>query len=904
MAAGIVAARTNAIFTKLDKMRFDEDSLAMCFRKEFEWLEKKLARISGHLYGAEDEDSKQSDDVKEWLQEVGDICHDTEDIMDLCALVPTTQSCLGSDRFVRRFAMGKRVKDLKQRVMSAIQKGSQLSDSWSTRGRDYSSKRRSEIWESNLPSVGIKDKVEDILSLLEDPSVTVLALTGMGGIGKTFLMRHVYDRAYERYEKCAWITLNQFYSMKRLQCHLGSQIGLAIDEGISEVRGSEVIHGYLDGKCCLIVLDDMWTTNSENSVINNLISRFGLPGGRHSTCKIVVTTRSRILFPTMNVHKYEMELLSAEDSWKLFCIHAFPKSEGNRPPKYLESVARSVERECGRLPLAVKMVASSMANYSLEEEWESKLKELLISKEPILQILKPSYDSLPQHLKICFAYFCFFPKDYIIPCEYLIHLWLAEGLLTPSYPGEDEMDVGVSYLLQLANLSLVDVTGQSLDASLSCSVHELMMDLAIYISMENRCEFTPPSLLKSCRRILLAQQGMDTDAISQSSLRNQKFLRTLSLSENSKIRNIPENLFDRLRVLRVLDFGYTQISTLPKSVGNMQLLKILNLSGTKINEVPECVRRLKYLQFLDLTLCANLQRLPDWIGELKCLSYLSVILCSETLDCMPKGILKLLNLKTLRSAWLKLDFEENEWLNLKDVSNMISLQELRISINDKLCFNRVEDGILARLVKMRHFGLWNNVPQKELDKELIFPPFPATMKSFKDLETLHLCRFSVPSWLCLSGNLRELVLTYCSSDYPALQTIPNLEVLSLIGNQTCTKLPKHFGESRGFSRLVQLSVQGFPLLEEFPALEDRAMQRLKILKIWDCPRVKKVPDGLEKLKTLKTIECSGSYGGVNELMERLQEGGEDWNSIKAYNPRVTISLLNRLKNGSTVAMLL
>ncbi|TJX38063.1 hypothetical protein E8P77_33555, partial [Soehngenia saccharolytica] len=141
--------------------------------------------------------------------------------------------------------------------------------------------------------------------------------------------------------------------------------------------------------------------------------------------------------------------------------------------------------------------------------------------------------------------------------------------------------------------------------------------------------------------------------------------------------------------------------------------------------------------------------------------------------------------------------------------------------------------------------------------------------------------------------MRNLVLTYCSCDYPALQKIPNLEVLSLIGNKKCTKLPKHFGESRGFSRLVQLSVQGFPLLEEFPALEDRAMERLKILKIWDCPRVKKVPDGLEKLKTLKRIECSGSYGAESKLMERLKEGEEDWNSIKANNPRVTISLVNR-----------
>ncbi|KAH9331639.1 hypothetical protein KI387_003747 [Taxus chinensis] len=167
---------------------------------------------------------------------------------------------------------------------------------------------------------------------------------------------------------------------------------------------------------------------------------------------------------------------------------------------------------------------------------------------------------------------------------------------------------------------------------------------------------------------------------------------------------------------------------------------------------------------------------------------------------------------------------------------MIRLEELRFSINDHFCFKSVKYGILEHLVNLRHLEVWNNIPPKKCDTKLILLPFPGKMKSLKQVETLHLCQFSVPSWICVLGNLRELALTHCSSDYPALQNIYSLKVLSLKGNHTCTQLPKDFGKSGAFPNLSELLIQGFPLLEEFPALEDGAMQCLTTLKIWDFVR--------------------------------------------------------------------
>lgn len=65
-------------------------------------------------------------------------------------------------------------------------------------------------------------------------------------------------------------------------------------------------------------------------------------------------------------------------------------------------------------------------------DWESKLQQLqsgsAMVDDPIMCILRLSYDSLLAILKACFAYLSFFPEDAKIHPEYLINFWIGEGL--------------------------------------------------------------------------------------------------------------------------------------------------------------------------------------------------------------------------------------------------------------------------------------------------------------------------------------------------------------------------------------------------------------------------------------------------------------------------------------------
>ncbi|XP_057855862.2 putative disease resistance protein RGA3 [Cryptomeria japonica] len=586
-----------------------------------------------------------------------------------------------------------------------------------------------------------------------------------------------------------------------------------------------------------------------------------------------------------------MKNLSDEDSWTLFCVYAFPDGVGSRVLKDMEKEGRKIVKQCGNLPLSIKTIAASLANTTLLSKWELKRRQLervvtpIGDPDPIMEILKLSYDSLFAHLKPCFACLSFFSEDEEIFANYLINLWIGEGFIPGA--GEDQWDMGWDWLDQLAQLCLVQVyEGHGRFYSKKyCKVHDLLYDLATHISEEDKSVFSVEEVSSHTSgamgwsRILLAKKDLHDLAISEI---HPVYLRTLTLSHNEKITSIPESLFTTMRGLRILDLSSTNITALPASLGKMILLKLLNLSGTKIREVPECVRHMKSLLFLALPHYCT--QLPVWISELRCLQHLE---CWD-IDRMPKGISKLASLRTLRSDSLQFSIEEDEFMSLDDLVDMTQLQELFLIIKHEIELKRLEEGILAQLVKMRHLDIRDNTWSAS-EKEMELPQFPEKMRAMKHLESLTLEGFVVPSWICELANMRELELSrFEFSDFPEFQRMPNLVMLVLELNQKCREFPLAFGESRGFPQLRILKIYSFSSLEEFPELEDGAMACLQQFNLWFCPKVKKV-EGLERLKNLERFHYYDS-GGTNEWWETLKEGGEYWNKIKAINSHVTITI--------------
>ncbi|GLJ19859.1 hypothetical protein SUGI_0359910 [Cryptomeria japonica] len=687
-----------------------EVSLVCNFRSDFEWLSKKLTNIKDYLRDA-DAQIAHNASVNRWLLDVAEIALDAEDILDEYAVHSkgthseiSETSCVCSafsySQLVFRYKMVRRIKDVKARIGSIMKDGKELklvgdvthSNQPSTSTAQNVNWRGFNMIERDSHPVAIESKVEEILHLLDDPAAPVIAVVGMGGVGKTFLMQNVFSRIKDKFEKSIWLAISQTYSLKKLQASLAMELDLneVVNERVDEVKAAELIHGRLASRKFLIVLDDVWRATEQE----NLVLALGIPRGNNPESKIVVTTRSRHVSSNMNARVYELQPLSKEESWNLFCAFAF---KGNQPTHHLEGIARQVEGECGRLPLAVKTVAASLANTTLSREWESKLQQLRAAsstEDPIMQILKLSYDSLPAHLKPCFVYLSFFPEDEVIDYQYLINLWVAEGYIPQ---GDDQLDIGWSYLCHLESLCLVervhdrnDIHGHGL-SNKSFKVHDLLLDLTISIAKESQCAFSVEEAFKkylivktgrTCRRILMGNRSIGDDDV-EVRVRNRaysaSYLRTISISNNSGIQNIPPILINGARVLRVLDLSGTGISALPTSVGNLKLLRVLNLSWTNITKVPECVRSIKGLRFLDISFCSSLEQFPEWIGELNCLEHLDIR--ADRKKSMPKGISKLVSLQVLKLRLENnLSVEDNDFLQLQHFANLVNLREVRITI--------------------------------------------------------------------------------------------------------------------------------------------------------------------------------------------------------------------------------
>ncbi|XP_047978191.1 putative disease resistance protein RGA3 [Salvia hispanica] len=736
--------------------------------------------------------------------------------------------------------------------------------------------------------IGRDDDVSKLVYTLthlpEDRIFFMVALVGMGGMGKTTLARKVFndERVKNQFGSLIWVNVSQTFDPISIFSKI--LLSLTTSDGVDSKEDIlKNLHEALKSKTYLLVLDDVWNEDipTWEDFLNSIVGVTSSEGNG-----IIITTRSQKVASI--VDPFEVQILnelSDDDCWSIIKARTFDRNE--EAPLEFETIGRKIAKGCHGLPLAANVVGNVL-NRKSKEEWRF-ISESWLSDDKndfnITKILRMSYDQLSSpSLKECFAYCSVFPEGRDIPKQELIELWMAEGFFQPNRI-DDMESVGNMFLNILLQGSLLQVAEKDDHGNISSFVmHELVRDLASSVLSNNLDEST------RMRYMFLKEES------SPISKERAQHLRILECEKS-------DTMFSDFKCLHNLTLSGDHYKELPNSIRELISLRRLNISNTRIGYLPEWIDKLHYLQ--TLRVCKSpLERpiLPSTLSYLWNLRHLYITWNTE----LPADIGRLTCLRTLTHFRVGKDkgYRIEELGSLKHLKGKLEISNLEKVCDKKeaLKANIFEKSNLSELVLK-----WEVGREGERNDEAVLEGLqPHSNETLNKLTISGFQGKRFPSWTeneavgRLEG-LIEITLSSCQQckEIPALGHLPNLKFLSLSMLSNVRSInPSFYGTGSSdrviFPALESISLLNMAELSEwtqieftnaviFPRLQSLKMHhcdKLELIPIWlfhntdslweldirHCPKLRKVPNGVQfsnegnvipGLQSLKVYHCYG-----------------------------------------------
>ncbi|TYI84845.1 hypothetical protein E1A91_D05G394700v1 [Gossypium mustelinum] len=516
--------------------------------------------------------------------------------------------------------------------------------------------------------VGEEAVRKEIWACLMQEEVKKIGVWGMGGVGKTTIMKHIHNDLLKekRFERVIWVTISKEFNVMKVQDDIASALKLKEDLAIEgdKLRRAAILSEMLKkvGKHVLI-LDDVWDEVSLEEV--------GIPEPSDSNgCKLVLTTRSEYVCKYMGCTVIKVKPLSAEQALTLFLSKVGPNIVQNQT---IMPTLKLVVKECAGLPLTIVVVAGTLKGEEDPLIWKNALRELKERIEKVegveakvIERLKFSFDHLKdEKVKSCFLHCALYPEDFEIEKDKLIECWIDEGFIDDMGTRQEMKEKGLVILKKLKeNCLLENIT--NVNGQPCIKMHDAVREMALSITRMNpryiiqaglQLEELPEKEQWSPDIEKVSLMYNSISEISIDVLPTKCQLLTTLLLQNNPIKKISISFFTNMPCLSVLNLSSTKIESLPNSISELKNLTTLLLRGCyELRDLP-CLSMLQELKKLDLS-GTKIEEFPEGMDMLIKLRYLDLRVF--TLKEIPAGLLpKLVHLQHLGFD------ENNEKISLK-----------------------------------------------------------------------------------------------------------------------------------------------------------------------------------------------------------------------------------------------
>ncbi|XP_052298847.1 probable disease resistance protein At4g27220 isoform X1 [Citrus sinensis] len=735
-----------------------------------------------------------------------------------------------------------------------------------------------------------KSTLKEVLGALSNRNFNMIGVYGMGGIGKTTLVKEVGRQVKENnlFEKVISSRVSQTPQIKNIQGEIAEKIGLELAEQSHEtVRAGRLLERLKEETKILIILDDIWGSLDLEAI--------GIPlADDNGGCKVLLTARSQdVLSCKMDCQQnFSVDVLNEKEAWSLF-----KKMTGDCIENVeLKSVATELVKECAGLPIAIVPVARALRNKRLSE-WKDALLEF---RRPSLRNFTGTTQVAYKSIELSYNHlngeelkktFLLIGYTFFSCVEDLLYYGMGLGLFQNINTLEEARDRAHTLVDKLKNSCLL------LDGETSewFSMHDVVRDVAISIASRDQHVFAVENevvpltcwpdkdTLKVCTAISLFNtniselpQGFECPQLKYFRISNDReFLNTL---------RIPDNIFTEMTELRVLDFTEMHLLALPSSLGLLQNLQALSLDYCKLRDIA-IIGDIKKLEILTLR-GSNMQKLVKEIGRLTQLRLLDLRNCSK-LKVIPAYVISSLSrLEELYIAespimWGKVGGVDGERRNasLDELNNLSKLTSLEILIQDEKTLPR-DLSFFKMLQRYRisiGYDWWSVGPSDGISRMFRLKLTNGANICLNEGQIMQLKGIED---LTLDGlqDIKNILCELGREGFPHLNRLEirrNGNIVRLVDTMDCTPAP-----TTAFPLLESLFLRDLRNLEEIcrGPLTAESFCKLKTIRVEGCDKLKNVfplviGRGLQQLQSIKVSSCQNM-----EVIFAAERGDESSNN--------------------------